>query len=362
MLPIIAVLFYSGEVKHNVLPHVCHIHQKRSTGTGRPTPTTSAPKGVSSDIMDKIKSQLSTEPLKPSPAPPAQPPALPSRSATVSQPSKTGSAPVIENGFADDAWAPRPTSSPVKPPAESDAMAQTKAAWAAPPPPPPPPPVPVSAPPAQAQPVTNTAPVMQPVQNHLPSTPPPAQAHLPQAVSPLPRQRPTPPVSQQKVDPQLLSQWTNPGASQPPSHVQQMAMQFSNPNQPPQPPRSPMNQFNAQPVVSPPPPPQQQQQQQQFIQPASSSNAPSPMMQQQQTQFMQQPMMTGMQPQVASVPLNSALPPPLIPSTTGTASIQTMQPTGVQMNQIGQAPMGGAGRSWANASKYIQPCLRVALY
>ncbi|CAO3628486.1 unnamed protein product [Cunninghamella echinulata] len=35
-------------------------------GTGRPVPTNSAPKDMNSQIMDKIKSQLSTEPLKPS--------------------------------------------------------------------------------------------------------------------------------------------------------------------------------------------------------------------------------------------------------------------------------------------------------
>lgn len=282
-----------------------------SIGTGRPSPNTTAPKGVNSDYMEKIKSQLSSQPLQPTPAstsspsqrpqsqnqqapPPPPPPAPPAPSAPP--------APTSQTGFADDAWTPRPSSSPSVAPKPA---AASSSSWSS------------SSPVNTTQ---TTAPVLPP------------------------RQRPTAPTSQQiKIDPQLLSQWTGSPQQQQPStqpsaqqqstpqmqvqqpqiqqqpqipqqqqqpqlsHVQQMTMQFNQQQpqqqQPPLPPRSP-NQFASQ----------------QFMQ-------PSPI---QGQQFVQQ-----------QVPLNSALPQPLLPTNTG------MQP-GSQSIGVASQPTGM--RSWANAT------------
>lgn len=128
-------------------------------GTGRPTPSHSAPRGVNSSAL--TPQQFSTEPLKPitATAPPPPPP-------VVQQPLQSSPAPKTTNlvptpppkpaatSFEDDAWAPRAGSSP------------------------------------SIQPKPTTAAIS--------STPP----QMP------PRQRPTPPVSQQSlVDPQLLAKW-----------------------------------------------------------------------------------------------------------------------------------------------------------
>ncbi|KAI9498459.1 hypothetical protein BDB00DRAFT_449648 [Zychaea mexicana] len=340
-------------------------------GTGRPTPSNVAPRGVNTAMMDKIKTQLSSTPLQPTPAassstPPATqaPPATPPRDPVVSIPPVNGPIATQSTGFADDAWAPRATSSPNKssavvntsiaPPPVGDAMAQTKAAWSAPPPPPPPPAPP--APAMQQQQQQQQQPMM--AQNHVPA-PPPSQPPVPLP----PRQRPTPPTPQQnnKVDVQMLSQWTSPAGGnhqqqqQPPvqsqpSHVQQMAMQFGNQQQqhpqqqaPPPPPRSPMNQFVSQ--AAPPPPPAQSQ----FMQTPAQQNpafaAHSPVQQnqfipQQAPQQQQQaPMMMHQQQQpnmLTNVPINAALPQPLVPTATGMSN---------------QSSQSGEGRTWANASK-----------
>ncbi|KAI7850276.1 hypothetical protein BDC45DRAFT_609014 [Circinella umbellata] len=333
-------------------------------GTGRPTPSNAAPRGVNTAMMDTIKNQLSSTPLQPtpaavtSPAPHQQqqqgPPATPPRDNVVSSiplaptPVVSGGIARQQTGFSDDAWAPRAASSPSRSPAivnvnnmtptppssgsgaastpaVADAMAQTKAAWAAPQPQPPAPPAPV-------------------VQQHVP-TPPPSQ---PPVTLP-PRQRPTPPTPQQntKVDAQMLSQWTSPTGNQPQqpqvsSNVQQMAMQFGGNNQqqpPPPPPRSPINQFIPQSQQSAPPPVQQQSQ---FMQAPPSQNpaftAHSPVQQNQFIQQQQQPqqqMMMQQQPNiVTNVPVNAALPQPLVPMATGMS------------NQSSQSE----GRSWANAT------------
>ncbi|KAI9262415.1 hypothetical protein BDA99DRAFT_511136 [Phascolomyces articulosus] len=342
-------------------------------GTGRPTPNNPATRGVNTAMMDKIKTQLSSTPLQPTPAaaPVAQhtpPPATPPRDNVVSTPplqptvNNNGVIARQQTGFSDDAWAPRATSSPSPSPAIAnnvapasappppppqqqqtvgDAMAQTKAAWSAPAPPPAPP-----------------APVVQQHQqqpmNHVP-TPPPSQPPVPLP----PRQRPTPPTPQQnnKVDVQMLSQWTSPNGVQQPqqqqqqpiSNVQQMAMQFGGNQQqqqqqpPPPPPRSPMmNQFVPQQQSAPQPPPAQTQ----FMQAPPPQNpaftAHSPVQQNQfipqQQQQQQQPMMMQQQQQqpqmVANVPVNAALPQPLVPMATGMS---------------GQSAQS-EGRTWANAT------------
>ncbi|KAI8147064.1 hypothetical protein BJV82DRAFT_597590 [Fennellomyces sp. T-0311] len=306
-------------------------------GTGRPTPNHAAPRGVNTAMMDKIKTQLSTTPLQPTPVAKPSPPATPPRDPVPQQPPALPAPPVNgtnqPTGFSDDAWAPRAVSSPSNPPAQTgDAMAQTKAAWSAAPPPPPP--------------------LQQPIQ-----TPPPSQQPSQPPVPLPPRQRPTPTTSQNKVDPQMLSQWTNPAGTpqqqpiqqqpiqqqsiqqqpiqqqpiqqqpiqqqpiqQQQSHVQQMAMQFGTQQAPPPPPRSPMNQF-----VQPTPPPAQSQFMQAPTQnPAFAAHSPV-----QQNQFIPQ------HQQMMNVPVNAALQQPLVPMATGMSS---------------QSSQSSEGRTWANAT------------
>lgn len=351
-------------------------------GTGRPTPSTSAPRDVNTDIMDKIKSQLSSQPLTPTPAQPSQsspatatqpppppPPPPPAAAAPAAAPLQPTPVARQQTGFADDAWAPRASGSPNVSNAQPDAMAQTKAAWSAPPPPPPP-----AAPPAQNQVQVQAAPMQNPnltgIQQQQPLQQSPQQPPVPLP----PRQRPTPPAPQNnKVDPQMLSQWTSPSQqsqSQPqiqqqPPQVQQMVAQFNAANPPPQqpqqqpalPPRSPMNQFMQSPTTTtqanmgmmqqqqPPLPPRSPMNQfnttaqPQFMQQTGSPShfvQQQPFMQQQQQQ--QPPVMQ--QPPMSSVPVNSVLPPALVPMNTG------MQQPALQPQPTGN------GASWAAASKY----------
>lgn len=140
----------------------------------------------------------------------------------------------------------------------------------------------------------------------------------PQQPVPLPpRQRPTPQISQvNRVDPQLLNQWTSNNQSSPQLQQQQQPaplmqnMMHTGAIQPNLPPRSP-NQFA-----------QQLPQQNQLGTPVFSQNQSSPML-----QVNLQPQMTGYSPQVPSV-----LPPPL-------------QPTSAPLKP--QA----TGRNWSTASK-----------
>ncbi|KAI9320560.1 hypothetical protein BX666DRAFT_1909141 [Dichotomocladium elegans] len=377
------------EIQHSP-PHGHGVGLRRR-GTGRPTPNNIAPRDVNSAMMDKIKSQLSSEPLKPSPVTPPPPPrnnttspALVPASVTpapAEQPAMTHS-----TGFADDAWAPRAPGSANTSTDHTSALAQTKAAWSVPPPVPQ-----LSAiPPGQ-----NVASQIQPAQAAAALTPPLASAPAPQspAVPLPPRQRPVPAVPQQhnKVDPQLLSQWTNPGANQPQgqpqqqfhaspfqlqqqqqqlSQIQQRGMQLNSQQQQVLPPsaasatpqRSPVNQFS---VI------QSQFMQSPSIQPGSFG---SPVVQVQQTglsprspmsQFAtaqpQTVQSTGaqnvtfnsspvqqqrfMQPQqqsaiIQQIPLNTALPSALVPSN---VTVQP-QPTGQSMAST------ASSRSWASAT------------
>ncbi|KAF7732290.1 cytoskeletal protein binding protein [Apophysomyces ossiformis] len=371
-------------------------------GTGRPTPSNAAPKDVNSDILEKIKSQLSTEPLKPSPAVPISP-ALPSAPPATALPQQPASNKQTSHvGFEDDAWAPR-ASSPIAMPASSktaadEAMAQTKAAWSAPAPPapPPPPPAPVVAPPANnlnVQPMMNSTQVAPP--------PPPRAPPVQQAPVPLPpRQRPTPQLSQQnKVDSQLLSQWTN-GANGNNSATQQSSVP-----QPQQPTPSATFPHNSgtlqqqafvmqQQAVSPQAYGMQQQQQTPIMQvqpPQIQASQPQSYVNLQQQpqvtgmqlppqqlqpynqaantgmQFMQVPLQqsvqnpqfTGMHPtpSVASttVPLSSVLPAPLVPSSASMAGMQPQQMTGFgtpagQLNSPSMNSPNLSSRTWANAN------------
>ncbi|CAO3634009.1 unnamed protein product [Cunninghamella blakesleeana] len=87
-------------------------------GTARPVPTNSAPRDMNSQIMDKIKSQLSTEPLQPSNTGTVnntQPSQFSNPSTTItSTASPSTSSPSLSftnanqsSGFKDDAWATR---------------------------------------------------------------------------------------------------------------------------------------------------------------------------------------------------------------------------------------------------------------
>ncbi|KAI8093166.1 uncharacterized protein BX664DRAFT_371963 [Halteromyces radiatus] len=240
-----------------------HLHRR---GTGRPTPSTSAPKDMNAQIMDKIKNQLRTEPLIPSPVSPST---QNTSAATVSVPITTSS-----TGFQDDAWANRPS----------------------------------------APTTTNTTQSIQytPQQNQ-PTVPLP------------PRQRPTPQLSQtNQVDPNLLSQWTSNNPTPSPQQQrpvpqpiqQQQSFTQIQPTtnvvhvQPALPHRSPGT-FN-----------QQQQQSQQFNpQPLYGQNQPQ---QQQQQPFLS----SNVQPQMAmNVPVSSVLPPPLVPTSSPMSTLKP-QPTG----------------------------------
>lgn len=345
-------------------------------GTGRPTPSTSAPRDVNTDIMDKIKSQLSSQPLTPTPAQPSSPatatttshppppPPPPPAAAAANAPLQPTPVARQQTGFADDAWAPRASGSPNVSNSQPDAMTQTKAAWFAPPPPPPPP--------VSSQNQAHFAPMQNPNLTGIQQQQPLQQSPQQPPVSLPPRQRPTPPAPQNnKVDPQMLSQWTSPNQQsqqqpQPQMQVQQMVAQFNTGNppapqqqqQPALPPRSPMNQFIQSPATTaqanmgmmqqqqqPPLPPRSPMNQfnattqPQFMQ---NTGSPSQFVQQQpfiQQQQQQPPVMQ--QAPMSSVPVNSVLPPALVPMNTG------MQQPALQPQPT------GTGASWAAASKYF---------
>ncbi|KAI8640647.1 hypothetical protein BD408DRAFT_419417 [Parasitella parasitica] len=123
-------------------------------GTGRPTPSHSAPRDVNSSVLTPQQ----FEPLKPVPATLIQSPSAP--------PPPVNNT-LMKPAFEDDAWAPRASSSPS---VQSVAVA------------------------AAANPAWNATAEK--------SNTPPANVSLP------PRQRPTPPLSQQNmVDPELLAKW-----------------------------------------------------------------------------------------------------------------------------------------------------------
>jgi hypothetical protein len=284
-------------------------------GTARPTPSHSAPRDVNSSVL--IPQQFHSDLLKPVPAAPvaASVPApmkpVVAAAAPVAVPL---SAPMAINaaqpGFEDDAWAPRGNSPSVQPASTST--------WT---------------PPQQ--------------------TPP----QMP------PRQRPTPQLSQQSmVDPQLLAKW---GGSP--------ALAAANTNRPVPPP--PTNRFASLQQIQQ----QQQQQLQQQNQQISSasvpviqsqasmtslpvqntmyqksvmtgsfasspsappsialfSSAPSLQVQQQQGFMNASPSLYNSQPTAVqqTVPLQSVLPPPLLPQATGYSPQMT-----------------GASRNWANAT------------
>ncbi|ORX59383.1 hypothetical protein DM01DRAFT_1184680 [Hesseltinella vesiculosa] len=182
-------------------PNRTHLQRR---GTGRPTPSVSAPKDMNTEIMDKIKSQLSSQPLQPKPAAPS----LPSRSSmAINTPPPTASSTPI---------APTP-SAPPPPPAAAASFAST--------------PAPATAPAAsgfQDDAWTNR-PTNGPASTTWTSPAQPSAPSLPQQPQPpaMPaRQRPTPQVSQTNaVNPQQLNQWLQPNTAASPSPQQQPVMQ-----------------------------------------------------------------------------------------------------------------------------------------
>ncbi|KAI8341915.1 hypothetical protein BC941DRAFT_369299 [Chlamydoabsidia padenii] len=305
-------------------------------GTGRPTPSTSAPKDMNAQIMDKIKSQLGSEPLKPSPISPSKQPASLQPSSSVPpaplQPSSSAPpppAPPLSNqstGFQDDAWTNRASGSSTNPPANNQPATQ----WASNPTVP-------SAPPSWTNNTNNhttssspaavsaqlnlqaptftqsTSPMIQQQQQQI--SPSPIQQQTAPPVVPLPpRQRPTPQVSQtNQVNPQLLAQWTN-GT---PSPQQQQPAAVPAQHQPVLPPRSPNMLMQSQQTGYG----QQLGYIQQSPQQAGFAQPQMGYPQQQQTGYMQ-PQQTFLQPTMQpqgtamNVPVSSVLPPPLVPTST----------------------------------------------
>jgi hypothetical protein len=365
-------------------------------GTSRPTPTNAAPKGINADVFELMKGQLSSEPLKPTPAAPSPKPAVaksqPSPAAEVSKPAAKPS-----GGFEDDAWAPRQASPVVakKPQvAASPAQPNWTNTW-----------TPTQQPqqqPQQQQQQPQPAPVAAPAFNNVTHIQPNVQAPPAPAPPPPPpvlpsvqqqsiitspaRQRPIPKQSQEsKVNAQVFNQWSSPSqntVSQQPTGMSNQAtgtpgnfqgtpvnMQMNNSANPNQ---AMMN--NVQPMMN-------NQQQRPFLTPQVTG-----FVQQQPTQQFTptQPQMTGMQrpPQpmmVNSMMTGQSLQAPLMNNNTGMSNMmqpqsnmqqfQPLQPqaTGFnafnnnnnnigRSNSAGNLPSMGVSaqptgqRSWANAT------------
>jgi hypothetical protein len=230
-------------------------------GTGRPTPTNSAPKGVNSAVL--TPQQFKSEPLNPTPASKYTPPPPPQQQPLQPSPA-SASKPVIpispKPAFEDEAWAPRAGASPSMQPA-------------------------------------NTTPTWNNNQRSI-STPPTTISSVPPPMPP--RQRPKPPASQQSlVDPQLLAKWSGSPA---------LATANSRPVPPPPPPSTVNNNINALQAL-------QQQQQAMFYQqqpqlPTGNNSF---------TSLQQQPMGTGISNNFTSPP------PPQQQLVTGFGSFTSLQ-------------------------------------
>jgi hypothetical protein len=155
-------------------------------GTGRPTPAHTAPRDVSTSAFSQFN--ISSEPLKPTPASvSSQPPLAPVAAATITAQSMTPpqSSSVPNSGFEDDAWAPRAANLSFTP----------------------------SAPISHINPVqinnSSNSPLAQPPTQPLGQSLTLEQVNNTRPVPQIPgRQRPTPQSSQQNlVDPQLLAKW-----------------------------------------------------------------------------------------------------------------------------------------------------------
>ncbi|CEP18823.1 hypothetical protein [Parasitella parasitica] len=286
-------------------------------GTGRPTPSHSAPRDVNFSVLTPQQ----FEPLKPVPAAPIQTPSAPPPS-----PPPVNSTP-LRSAFEDDAWAPRASSSP----SVQSAIA-ANSTW-------------------------NTT-----AQK---SSTLPANASIP------PRQRPTAQVSQQSmVDPQLLAKW---GGSP--------ALAAANRRPVPPPPTTASSNFTPlqpqasfqsqstdinlmlpqgsissspsfQPTTQAPASNGFQQQQQ----PTGSSFAPLPPSVQQQSLYANNnsssPLNQYMynQPSPNVVPLQSVLPPALAPQLTASSFQSTASSFGSPQLQPRTTGATAGGSNWTNAT------------
>jgi hypothetical protein len=357
-------------------------------GTSRPTPANSAPKGINADVFELMKGQLSSEPLKPTPAATSPKPAIvKSEAAPVAEANKAQAK--TSSGFDDDAWAPRQTSPVVskKPEAApSPSQPAWKNTWSQAQPQQQQPSLATPPAPVAAAPVLNTVTHIQPnVQAPpapVPPPPPPMQPSVQQQsiiTSPA-RQRPIPKQSQDsKVNAQVFNQWSSPAKStinqQPTGMNNQLGgpvnfqstpgkVQMNNAGIPNQ---QMMN--NVQPVMN-------NQQQIPFLAPQATG-----FVQQQPTQQFTptQPQITGMQrPQsmmVNNMVTGQGLQPPVMTNNTGMnnmmqpqQNMQQFQPLQPQptsfntFNNIGRSNSAGnlpsmsvssqptGQRSWANAT------------
>ncbi|CAO3669666.1 unnamed protein product [Rhizopus microsporus] len=285
-------------------------------GTGRPTPSHSAPKDVNPDAF--TSNQFKPETLKPTPAPPPMRPLQPSpvqhtASLPLGQPSQTPSNTVTavnKSGFEDDAWTPRSSHS---------SSIQTYAFTG-----------------------TNV------------SNSPSINSAAPQLPA---RPRPTPQISQQSsVDPQLLAKWGG-SPSLAAANQQPVPPIPSAPNNNSTVGFNQANSFGHQNSLQPF---QQQQQQQARLSPIMTANnsftGTSPSMQHQQpTQFASQ---FSTLPQHSSThtmhvtPLQPALQPPLVPQpTTSPVPSYNMNPMQPQMTASSTMTSSTASsRTWANAT------------
>lgn len=328
-------------------------------GTSRPTPATSAPKGINADIFELMKGQLSTEPLKPTVTTPSpkQTTAKVEPAAPIAESNKTQTKP--SGGFEDDAWAPRQTSPVVakKPETASPAPPSWKTSW-------------TTAQPQQPSPapVMNTVTNIQPTPNvqapvaPAPPLPPPLmpsiqqQQQQPVITSPA-RQRPIPKQTQEnKVNAQVFNQWSSPAktpVSQQPTGMVNPSNQPGNFQQTP-------TQVQANNTVQPQmniAMQQQQlnnQQQRPFLAPQNTGFVP-----QQQQQFISppnQPQLTGMQrPQSMmtnnmmagpglqpnqGLPQSQGLQPAMIPANTGVQNMLQPQQNMQQFQTLQPQPTG----------------------